>query len=198
LLANQDDLVRQNIAYHEVDRGGSVAYHGPGQLVGCAILDLKKHGHNYHTYLCKLESVLIRALHHFKIHGFRQPGQRGIWVMPSVARPAYLPQWVETNDHVAKIGCVGVKVNEVLITSYGFSLNISTNLEYFYAIVPRGIQNCKFTSLQQLLNRRVEIGTVIEPVIQSFCEVFELEPLLMTMLPQSQTAHLVPAEYQVS
>ena len=191
LLANQDELARQNIAYHEVDRGGSVTYHGPGQLVGSVILDLKRHGQNYHTYLSKLESVIIRTLRHFKIHAFRQPGQRGIWVMPSAPRPAYLPQWVETNDHVAKICCVGVKVNEVLITSYGFSLNISTNLEYFCPIVPRGIHSCKVTSLQQILNKPVKIGMAIEPVIQSFCEVFELEPLILNMLPQTEGATLV-------
>lgn len=183
LLANQEELARQNIAYHEVDRGGSLFFHGPGQLVGAVIMDLQESGHDYHTLIAKLESLLIRTLRHFKIHAFRQPTQRGIWVMPDPPRPGRLPQWVETDDQVARIGCVAVKVNEQLISSYGFSLDISTNLAYFDQIVPPGIQSCKVTSLQQLLNRPLEISVAVEPVIQSFCEVFGLEPLIMDRLP---------------
>jgi lipoate-protein ligase B len=182
LLTNQDELARQNIAYHEVDRGGSVTYHGPGQLVGCVILDLKEYGDNYHSYITKLERVIIRALRHFKIHAFRQPGQRGIWVLPSNPPPK-MPQWVETHDYIAKIGCVGVKVNGSQITSYGFALNVSPNLVYFDPIVPRGLPGCKFTSLQQILNRPIQIGAAIKPVIQSFCEVFDLEPLVLDLPP---------------
>jgi lipoate-protein ligase B len=180
LLTNGEELKRQNIAYYEVDRGGAVSYHGPGQLVGSVILDLKEYGYNYHTYISKLESVIIRALHHFKIHAFRQPGQRGIWVLPSNPQ-RNIPQWVETHDYVAKIGCVEVKVNDTQITGYGFALNVSPDLNYFDSIVPPGVTGCKFTSLQQVLNKPLKIGAAIEPVIQSFCEVFELEPLYINL-----------------
>jgi len=179
LLSNQAELARQNIQYYEVDRGGSVSYQGPGQLVGSAILSLRDFGDSYHTYISKLESLLIRTLRHFNIHAFRQQTQRGVWVMPTAPGPGRPAPWAESDDHAAKIGCVGVKVNAAQITSYGFTLNVAPNLDYFDLIVPRGLQGCKVTSLQKILNKPVKIRSVIDPVIQSFCEVFDLEPQLI-------------------
>jgi len=176
LLINRAELGRLNIAYHEADRGGSVMYHGPGQLAAYPILSLRGYGYNYHSYIQALESVIIRALRTFNIHAFRQPGQRGVWVLPGHA-PRYVSRWVEADESVAKIGIIGTKVNNAHVTSYGFYINVDPDLEYFDSIVPPGVSGCKVTSLKQVLNRSVKIGDVIQAVIQSFCEIFELEPL---------------------
>ena len=151
-------------------------YHGPGQLVAYPILSLREYGYNYHSYIQALESVIIRALRTFNIHAFRQPGQRGVWVLPGHA-PRYVSRWLEADESVAKIGIIGTKVNNAHITSYGFYINVDPDLEYFDSIVPPGVSGCRVTSLKQVLNRSVKIGDVIQAVIQSFCEIFELEPL---------------------
>lgn len=197
LLMETTELAQLNVAYHRVDRSGSVSYHGPGQLVGYPILNLQECGYNYHEYIAMLESVIIRALSHFDIHAFRQSGQRGIWVLPGRAAHDN-SKWTKTDDPIARIGTIGIKVNNQQITSYGFSININPDLKYFDVIVPRGVQGCHVTSLEQVLNRSIEIGTVVEPVIQSFCELFELEPQIITPLSQadevlaSQRTNLVP------
>jgi len=176
LMLNRTELGRLHIAYHEADRGGSVMYHGPGQLVAYPILSLREYGYNYHSYIQALESVIIRTLRTFNIHAFRQPGQRGVWVLPGHA-PRYAARWVETDDSVAKIGIIGTRVNNAQVTSYGFYINVDPDLEYFDSIVPHGLSGCKVTSLKQVLNKPIRIGDVIQPVIQSFCEIFKLDPL---------------------
>ena len=197
LLVNRDELTRLNIACHEVSRGGSIFYHGPGQLVCYPILSLKEYGCGYHNYIAMLESVIIRALLHFKVHAFRQPGQRGVWVLPKNL-PHNMPQWVRSHTYIAKIGTVGVKVDTSHVTSHGFSINIAPNLKYFDLIVPGDLSGCKVTSLQQVLNRPVEIGTVIEPVIQSFCDIFELTPLEIDLSLMPGEAMVAPAGDLVS
>lgn len=181
LLIDNEELARLNIACYQVDRGGSVYYHGPGQLTCYPILNLSEYGYSYHQYIARLESVIIQALSFFKVHAFRQPGQRGIWVLPGNALPN-TPKWVETDQHIAKIATIGVKVNNRQITSYGFSINVDPDLGYYDLIIPRGIEGCYITSLRHALNKPVEIGAVIEPVIQSFCQLFELEPLAISPL----------------
>ncbi len=181
LLIKRDELTRQNIAYHRVDLGGSIIYHGPGQLVVYPILNLGDYGYSYHRYITKLESVIIRTLSSFKTHAFRQSGQRGIWVLPGNA-PHYAPRWVQPNNHVSQIGTIGVKVNADQITSHGFAINVDPNLDYFDFIVPRGVQSCHTTSLHHVLDKSIKIGAVVEPVIQSFCELFELEPFELESL----------------
>lgn len=178
LLIDQDKLAQLNIAYHQVDRAGSVTYHGPGQLVGYPILNLKVHGYNFHQYIAVLEKMIIRALSFFKIQAFRQQGQRGIWVLPDSyrQRPS---KWVKVDDQIAQIAAVGVKVDNWQISSHGFSINVDPSLEYFDLIMPCGIPGCHTTSLRHVLNKRLEIGAVVEPVIQSFCAHFELEPLII-------------------
>ena len=89
LLTNPAELDRLNIAYYEADRSGPVMYHGPGQLAAYPILSLREIGLNYHSYIKALESVMIRALHFFKIQAFRQPGERGVWVLPGQLQPPH-------------------------------------------------------------------------------------------------------------
>ena len=180
LLLNRVELGQMNIAYHEVDRSGSVMYHGPGQLVAYPILSLRAHGYDYHSYIHALESVVIRALCKLKVYAFRQPGQRGVWVLPGHA-PRYASRWAEADDPVAKIGIIGAKVNNANVTSYGFYLNVEPELEYFDSIVPHGVPGCNVTSLKQVLNKSLKIGDVIQPVIQSFCEFFKLDRVVVDL-----------------
>lgn len=178
LLINNEEMTRLKIAFHEVDRGGSIIYHSPGQLVVYPILKLGKACYNYHDYIKMLESVIIRTLSFFKIRAFRQQGQRGVWVLSGnlATQPSRQKHF---DSSVAKISAIGVKVDRNNVTSHGFSINVNPRLEYFDLIVPGGVKDCHVTSLRHVLNKPIEISAVIEPVIQSFCEIFEMKPLLL-------------------
>lgn len=176
LLTNRSELSQQEIAYYEADRSGSIFFHGPGQLAVYPILNLRDFGYSYHSYVEALERVIIRSLLAFRVHAFRQPGQRGVWVLPR-HEPYFVSRWLETEDDVARIALIGIKVNDLQISSFGFYLNITPDLQFFDSIIPRGLQSCKVTSLKQVLNKPVRIGEVIDPVIQSFCELFRLNPV---------------------
>jgi lipoyl(octanoyl) transferase len=121
----------------ETGRGGDVTYHGPGQLVGYPILDLKPDRCDLHRYVRDLEEVLIRALATFGIDAGRKDGLTGAWV---------------GNE---KIAAIGVRVSSGWITSHGFALNVSTDLAYFDSIVPCGITQFGVTSIERVLKRNV-------------------------------------------
>ena len=174
LLVNQEELARLNIAYHRVDRGGSVTYHGPGQLVCYPILSLKEQRLDYHRYLKMLESVIIHTLAAFKVRAFRERSQMGVWVCTDDTIPHNFT-WLQSDRNTAQIGAIGVKLNKNNVTSHGFSININPDLGFFDLIVPCGLHGCRVTSLAEVLNKPIEIGSVLEPVIQSFCQVFEME-----------------------
>lgn len=175
LLVSQAELRNLNIAYHRVDRGGSVTFHGPGQLVCYPILDLKEHRCNYHQYLALLEKVIIQALARLNIRAFRERGQSGVWVFTENSGVMDVSEWVHAEPRSAQIAAIGVKLNEHQIASHGFSININPELQFFDLIMPCGVSACQVSSLQHALNRPFKISKLIEPVIQSFCEVFGLE-----------------------
>jgi lipoyl(octanoyl) transferase len=145
------------IELHESGRGGDVTYHGPGQLVGYPILDLKPDRKDVHRYIRDLEAALIAALETFGIPATRQPGLTGVWVGGD------------------KIAAIGVRVSSGWITSHGFALNISTDLGFFDAIVPCGIRDHGVTSLERVLGRRVAPAQVEDRVATALCEVFGLQ-----------------------
>lgn len=174
LLVSRDELRRLNIAYHRVDRGGSVTFHGPGQLVCYPILDLKEHGYNYHEYLKVLEKVIIQALAQLNVRAFRERGQPGVWVFTANSELA-ASEWARAESRSAQIATIGVKLNEHQITSHGFSINVNPELHFFDLIMPCGVSACQVSSLQHALNRPFRISSLIEPVIKSFGEVFGLE-----------------------
>jgi lipoyl(octanoyl) transferase len=145
------------IELHESGRGGDVTYHGPGQLVGYPILDLKPDRKDVHRYIRDLEEALIAALKTFGIPATRQPGLTGVWVGGD------------------KIAAIGVRVSSGWITSHGFALNISTDLGFFDAIVPCGIRDHGVTSLERVLGRRVASAQVGDRVATALCEVFGLQ-----------------------
>lgn len=120
VLAEQDALSRAGIGLHYINRGGDVTYHGPGQLVGYPILDLRDWKRDVVAYVRTLEQVLIDALARFGIQGERVPGATGVWVKG------------------AKVAAIGVHISR-WVTSHGFALNVSTDLSYFQYIVPCGL-----------------------------------------------------------
>jgi len=154
LLADEDLLQAQGIEVWEIERGGDITFHGPGQLVGYPILDLTRHGKDLHRYLRRLEEVLIRTLHRYGIHGERSAGQTGVWV------------------HGAKIASIGVHVSR-WVSRHGLALNVSPDLSAFDLIVPCGLSGIRMTSMAALLKRQVPVQAVAEAVAEQFALVFD-------------------------
>jgi lipoyl(octanoyl) transferase len=128
------ELERRGIAKYEVERGGDVTFHGPGQLVGYPIIDLREHREDLHWYLRTLEMALIHGLDALDIAAERNPGLTGVW----------------TRDR--KIASMGIHVKQ-WVTYHGFALNVNTDLSYFDLIVPCGIQDVVMTSVAMELGR---------------------------------------------
>ncbi len=154
ILASADALAARGVEVHEAGRGGDVTYHGPGQIVGYPILDLKPDRCDVHRYVRDLEEVLIRVARDYGIDAGRVPGLTGVWV----------------GDE--KLAAIGVRIAR-WITSHGFALNVTTDLEYFDLIVPCGIADRGVTSLRKLLGRDVDRTEVEDRIVRHFCQVFE-------------------------
>jgi lipoyl(octanoyl) transferase len=145
------------IELFETGRGGDVTYHGPGQLVGYPIFDLKPDRQDLHRYVRDLEHALIDALAGFGIAADRRAGLTGAWVGEE------------------KIAAIGVRVSSGWITSHGFALNVGTDLGFFDAIVPCGIREYGVTSMERLLGVPVALRDVEDAVVAAFEKVFERE-----------------------
>ena len=157
IIASGEELARQGVTVHETGRGGDVTYHGPGQLVGYPIFDLKPDRCDVHKYVRDLEEVLIVALRGFGIEGTRVKGLSGVWVgAPGRER---------------KIAAIGVRISR-WITSHGFALNVATNLQHFQLIVPCGIADRGVTSMDVELGRAVRMGDVEAAVVPAFNRIF--------------------------
>lgn len=156
IVVPQEQLANQGISLYEVERGGDVTYHGPGQLVGYPILDLKPRDKDLHRYVRQLEEVIIKSLAGYGVRAGRREGYPGVWVGRE------------------KIAALGVAVKK-WVTMHGFALNISCNLEHFRLIVPCGIAGCGVTSLASLLGREPDFLQVAQLVKDKFAEVFDLE-----------------------
>lgn len=154
ILATPERLAAEHIEVHETGRGGDVTYHGPGQVVGYPILDLKPDRCDVHKYVRDIEEVLIRTAGDFGVTAGRIPGLTGVWA----------------GD--AKLAAIGVRISR-WITSHGFAFNVTTNLDYFKLIVPCGISDHGVTSLADLLGRPIARAEVENRLIRRFCEIFE-------------------------
>jgi lipoate-protein ligase B len=150
-------LARNGIAVHEVERGGDVTFHGPGQLVGYPILDLRAHREDLHWYLRSLERALIGGLDGLGIAAGTNPGLTGVWTRGR------------------KIASIGIHVKQ-WITYHGFALNVSTDLSYFDLIVPCGIRDVVMTSVAMESGRTdTALWTdTRQAVLDGFAEVFSL------------------------
>lgn len=158
LRATDETLAAEGVALFEAGRGGDVTYHGPGQLVGYPILDLKPDRCDVHRYVRDLEETLIRVAASFGIAAGRVAGLTGVWVGN------------------AKLAAIGVRISR-WITSHGFAFNVSTNLDHFKLIVPCGITDRGVTSLGRLLGRDVSIDEVERAALGHFCAVFDRTPV---------------------
>jgi lipoyl(octanoyl) transferase len=156
LLFSPERFAQLGAGVFETDRGGDVTYHGPGQVVGYPIFDLKQHRRDLGWYMRSLEEVFIRVAEAFGITAGRNPQATGVWV---------------GND---KLVAMGIHVSR-WVTSHGFALNVNTDLAYFDQIVPCGLRDKGVTSLEKLLGRKVPIEAVVERVIKGFGDVFGLE-----------------------
>jgi len=157
VVADEATRRRLGIQLVEAGRGGDVTYHGPGQLVGYPILDLKPDRRDAHRYLRDLEEILIRALRAFDLEGRREEGLTGVWVGEQ------------------KIAAVGVRISSRWITSHGFALNVATDLSYFDTIVPCGLRDREVTSISKCLGRPVDVSEAVAPILLATGEVFDRE-----------------------
>jgi lipoate-protein ligase B len=156
LVASPEFLQSHGVELFEVERGGDVTYHGPGQLVGYPVVDLKRHRQDLHWYLRKLEEVLINTLADFGIPGERNTSFTGVWTRGK------------------KIASIGVHARD-WVTWHGFALNVTTDLSYFELIVPCGINGVVMTSIARELGvADVSTQDVQERVAAKFAEAFNL------------------------
>jgi lipoyl(octanoyl) transferase len=153
ILAPAERLAALDVAVHEAGRGGDITYHGPGQLIGYPIIDLKPDRCDVHRYVRDLEEVLIRVAADYGIRAGRLSGLTGVWVGGE------------------KLAAIGVRIAR-WITSHGFALNVSTDLDFFKLIVPCGITDRGVTSLTAQLGRPLDWKAVEDQVVSHFADVF--------------------------
>jgi len=153
-------LSELGIAVEETGRGGDVTYHGPGQIVGYPIIDLRPDRQDVHRYVRDLEEVMIRTCADYGLEAGRIAGLTGTWL--------------RTNEVAEKIGAIGVRISR-WITSHGFAFNVSTRLDHFQLIVPCGISDRGVTSLEQATGRTIPVGEVEDRIVAHFAAVFDRE-----------------------
>jgi lipoyl(octanoyl) transferase len=154
LLAGDAALESAGISFHRTNRGGDITYHGPGQIVGYPILDLREWKRDVVAYVRALEEIIIGALAEFGIAGERLPGSTGVWV------------------NEKKVAAIGVHISR-WVTSHGFALNHATDLSYFQYIVPCGLTK-PVTSMEQL-GSRASRADVCAALVRHFGAVFGLQ-----------------------
>jgi lipoate-protein ligase B len=160
LLIGEDALFALDADFIETDRGGDITFHGPGQVVGYPIVDLRRWMPDVHAYLRSLEEVLIVALGEFGIAAGREVGYTGVW------------------HGAEKVAAIGVRVSR-WVTSHGFALNVTTDLDFFRRIVPCGIVGRGVASMASILKAPISPKRVREELSVSFGSVFArtMEPV---------------------
>jgi lipoate-protein ligase B len=153
MLAPEAVLAGRGIEVWETTRGGDVTYHGPGQLVGYGIVDLKQHGRDVALYLRRLEDALIALLEQYGLTATRRPGYTGVWL------------------GTEKLCAMGVRVDH-WVTSHGFALNVGADLSHFDLIVPCGIRGYGVTSIERACDARPGLEAVAEKAGQALATTF--------------------------
>ena len=157
--SNEDHLLQsrdKHVPVYQIERGGDVTFHGPGQLVGYPILDLHHHRLSVSWYIRTLEEILIQTLEQFGIESQRREGLTGVWVREE------------------KIAALGVRLSR-WISMHGFALNVNTDLKFFDGIIPCGIFEYDVTSMSQILGKEVSLVEVEETLITVFRLLFSFQ-----------------------
>jgi len=171
MLASPEYLRERGVDLFDVERGGDVTFHGPGQLVGYPIVDLKRHRQDLHWYLRQVEELLITALATYGLACGRRPPYTGVWI----------------DDR--KIASIGVHARD-WVTWHGFALNVATDLRYFDLIVPCGIEAVRMTSLRaELPNEEHSLIDVAERVVAAAADVFDLSPRHLSFADLAAMTH---------
>ena len=207
VVASRERLTQRGVELFECDRGGDVTFHGPGQLVGYPIFDLrgftsaegKRKTLGVIEFVRRLEDVLMRTCADFAIPTRRVPGLTGVWTdpVPEVDRssrpfPDSLSFRAQAGNllfadatsaaaHEAKLAAIGVHISR-FVTSHGFALNVNTDLSYFNLIIPCGITSKLVTSMQKELGRELELNAVAESISRNFGVVFQSQMLWVDTL----------------
>lgn len=197
VLAHSEELSRRGVEVYECDRGGDVTFHGPGQLVGYPIFDLrgfpaedgKRKTLGVIEYVRRLEEVLIRTCADFRIPAERVKGLTGVWTSPDItegdggtgvlARPS--DAGAHNIKEQGKIAAIGVHISRG-VTSHGFALNVNTDLGCFDLIVPCGIANKTVTSMEKELGQALTLQDVAHSVARNFGSVFHSQVLWLESL----------------
>jgi lipoyl(octanoyl) transferase len=167
LLKAIEELSQIEAEYIEIDRGGDITYHGPGQIVGYPILDLDRHFTDIHKYLRFLEEVIIRTCADFGIKAGRIEGLTGVWVGQQ------------------KICAMGIRCSR-WVTMHGFAFNVTTDLSYFDHIVPCGISDKSVTSLADQTESYIDPENVKECLVEHFSEIFDVSINLKEQKPEPE------------
>jgi lipoate-protein ligase B len=155
IIVPPETLAREGIAIFRTDRGGGITYHGPGQLVGYPIVNLRENGLGVREYIWKLEEAIIKTLQALGIQGYRLAGYPGVWA------------------NGKKVCSIGIHVSHH-ITTHGFALNVTNDLRYFRYMRPCGLTGEVMTSISELAGHTVQTGEIIEEFLPSFSEIFGL------------------------
>ncbi|MDA3799564.1 MAG: lipoyl(octanoyl) transferase LipB [Kiritimatiellae bacterium] len=155
ILADENFLKETGVEICRINRGGEVTYHGPGQIVGYLIFDLKNFNRDIRAFVSNIEEAIIQVLEEeFNIVGERNPLNNGVWVGPK------------------KITAIGIGIKQ-WVTMHGFAFNINTNLEHFKWIVPCGMKNTEMTSLEQITGKQHDLETIKPKIIAKIRQIFE-------------------------
>lgn len=158
LIGGKEFLEQNNITVYNIDRGGDVTYHGPGQIVGYPIISLTEWYQDSHKYLRTLEEVMIKVCNDYNLNATRVEGYTGVWI----------------EDR--KIAAIGIKISR-WVTMHGFAFNVNTNLDLFNGIIPCGISDKSVTSLKKELGKKISITEVKEKIIRNFINEFNYSSL---------------------
>ena len=155
LLLDCEALEERGVKVREIRRGGDITFHGPGQIVGYPIINLKDHKRDVHWYLRTLEQVLIDSLAEYDLKAYTISGMTGVWC------------------EGAKVAAIGVGISR-WVTSHGFALNVNTDLTFFGGIVPCGLKGKQVTSMNVLLRQKLDMDEVRAVVADQFAKSFSL------------------------
>ena len=161
LLIDKKELIKREIEFFKINRGGDITYHGPGQIMGYPIFDLDNFFTDINLYLRKLEEVIINTLESYSLKGFTIEGETGVWV--------------KDKDGLSKKICAfGIRASR-WVTMHGLCLNVDPDLSFFDHIIPCGIKNKGITSLKQLKKGDIDINEVKSRLVENFKLVFNAE-----------------------